>query len=308
MGSRGVRAYYAELRQTLYKEDPQGALQEIKRCLKEDSGNIYKVIEYIREAVQLRIMITFSLNQLFRVARESQKITQRALSTAAGIKQPTLSSFEKGAKGRHPLSLSTLKQIAPLLSINAEYITDQTKNPLFSDNLIKMFFPESIIGKVDFDFIRFICSVNNCLDILFLYSPINGTDKILASLNSSHVYAIALKDSDNNVIVFRREFDNLISEAAKLEDFKKELDSLGKMDIKTISFARTLVDQATYQKLLNWQDLIRDDIAKLFLPVNQTPLLTDEEYPLLVDLLRELKNGAVCCSDIEQLIAKEEVS
>lgn len=254
-------------------------------------------------------MINFDLHKLFRVARETQDINQKKIASAVGIAAPSLSNFEKGKKGKNPLSKETLKKIAPLLSINPEYVSDQTQNPIKSNNLVKMFFLESMFGKIDFDFIRFLYSKNGRLSILFLYAPVAGLIKVLAFLGSTPVYAIVVKDSDGNILLFRREEGTILLGSVRLtEELEMELDKVAQIDGKIVSFARILIDQDTYEKIIQWTDLERDDIEKLFLPQNQVPLLTDDEYSIILKLLRALRRGTVSLRDVQLLINKNQKS
>jgi hypothetical protein len=100
----------------------------------------------------------FELHQLFKIVRETRDINQKVLITALGKSQPSLSTHKKN--GTAPLSKETLKKIAPLTGINPEYVSDRTRNPFASVNPFKMFLVENIMGKIDYDFIRFLYAAN----------------------------------------------------------------------------------------------------------------------------------------------------
>lgn len=249
-------------------------------------------------------MVKFELHQLFRIARESQKINQKALTGPVEKKQPSLSNFEKG---KTPLSQETLRRIAPMLSINPAYVSDPTRNPLSSPGLIKMFFSESMLGKIDFDFIRFLYEANRSLDFLFLYPPISNVVKIIAFLGAFPVYAIALRDGDGNVILFRRENGNILvgGSVPFTENLELELSESARRDNKGVSFSRILINDDAYRRIQDWDSITRDEIERLFLPQNQIPVLGDNEYSLIMRLVRALRAGIVSHGDVEQLLEKK---
>lgn len=246
-------------------------------------------------------MANLKLHQLFRLAREMQEISQTEVLAPVEKKQPSLSSYEK--KGKATLSPETLEAMAPILKINKKYISNRSENPFVSNDLIKMFFIESMLGKIDYDFIHFLYTANKKLDVLFLYPPIPSIIRIFAHLGTFPVYAITIRDDAGNVFLFRRKNGNIVlASVTGTENLELEISENARKEGKRVSFNRILIENELYTKISNWEDVTKEDIERLFLPENQIPVLKEREYSIVMKLIKILRAGIISYEDIERFI------
>jgi transcriptional regulator with XRE-family HTH domain len=141
--------------------------------------------------------------ELFRLARVLQAIKQRDIARKVDITHSALSSYEAG---RYTLSRATLRRIAPLLNINPDFLDDQSVNPFKSKDLIKMFFNEQMFAYIIIEPLNVLIAVNKQLKFISMISNIDLFSKAVGNLSlfQKPIYAIAVKDQDDNVFLLRR--------------------------------------------------------------------------------------------------------
>ncbi|MBW2570508.1 MAG: helix-turn-helix transcriptional regulator, partial [Deltaproteobacteria bacterium] len=144
------------------------------------------------------------IEELFRLTRELQGKKQTDIARQVGITRPALSNLESS---RSSLSIATLQKIAPLININPEFVIDQAKNPFQSKELIKMFFDEKLAYYI-LEPLNVLITFNDELKFISLISNFDLPPKISRlSLSPHPIYAIAVKDKDNNIFLLRRKLN-----------------------------------------------------------------------------------------------------
>jgi len=201
-------------------------------------------------------------NEIFRLSRILGGKKQKEVAAGVGIKQPSVQRYEAGLT---KLSKNTLLRIAPLLDINPEYVTDQTKNPFQSEGLIKMFFSEDMVSYGILEPINTLLAFNDNLTFLSLISkfdlPFKGTN-FNFSLNPT--YAIAIKDEDNNVFLLRRKLktDYVLADGNLYDKMSFTLRFV-KERRRSLYFAALEIDKNLHEKVMSWT-VEREDIEPLF--------------------------------------------
>lgn len=201
-------------------------------------------------------------NELFRLSRILVGKKQRDIARKVSITHSALSSYEAG---RYTLSMATLLQIAPLLNINPDFVTGKSKDLYKSEKLIKMFFSEGMVSYGILEPINTLLAFNDKLAFLSLISkfdlPFKGTNFRL-SLNP--IYAIAIKDEDNNVFLLRRKLkaDYVLADG-NLHD--KMLFTLRFVEERRrlLYFAALEIDRNLHEKIKTWT-VEREDIEPFF--------------------------------------------
>lgn len=147
------------------------------------------------------------LSFFIRTVRKAQKKSQKEITSGLGISQAALAKFETHKAAA--LSLKKICEIAPKLSINPDYVLNGFGNPFKQepDSIIKMFFPEGPLGKIDPYLIDLIIESNTRTLLLFLKpSMLADADRmLLRKRGERHSYSLIIKDSDDNLFLFRRE-------------------------------------------------------------------------------------------------------
>jgi len=205
-----------------------------------------------------------TLNTLFKLVRELQGKDQTVLARAIGLKTSSaISKFEKGEKS--PLSEETLKKLASLLQMNPDYITGASLNPFSSPELVKMYLPEEDIGiKVLFTPIKIIAEANQRIEIVTLLPArkFEFMEKIeTGTILEPGTYAIAIKDQDGNMFLFRRKSPSAYimadrSMLAQLEEISDHKD-------KDIRHRTRKLKRDLFEKIRNW-NVLREDIEPFF--------------------------------------------
>lgn len=157
-----------------------------------------------------------NLGFFFKTIRKAQKKSQLDVTSdikdteqkEITISQAALAKFESNKAAS--LSLNKLSLIAPKLNINPAYVLSGFGNPFkpaSPDSVIKMFFPEDNLGNIDFWLIDLIIESNSRTILLALKpSMLPGADRrLLRKRGEHHLYGLVIKDSDENLFLFRRE-------------------------------------------------------------------------------------------------------
>jgi len=203
------------------------------------------------------------LNELFKLSRILEGVSQVDLASAVEISQPAIQRFESG---QPTLSVATIRKIAPFLKINPEYVIDETKNPFKSDELIKMFFNEKMSLYI-IEPINVLVFFNNKLKFISLVSNINLPSKVSGlSLSPNPIYAIAVEDENNNIFLLRRIIKtNFIKLDGPLymDIWPLVVMSGSKKKLRSMYFASQKIDRDLHQKITDWT-VKREDIAPLF--------------------------------------------
>lgn len=227
-----------------------------------------------------------NLNQLFMLARDLQDIKQTDLARELGVTSSAISKFEKS---RTTLSEDTLKELAQRLNLNPEYITGSSSNPFLSKKLIKMFLPEEEFGmKVVFTPILLIAEANQRIEFVtllparkfkFMEEVEEGT------LLEPNLYAIAVRDQDNNIFLFRRRAPKayIVGE----QGLRIQLQEMSDKKDKRIVFHTRRLTKELFKRIMDW-DIKKEDIEPLFSVRPLVGDLTDSEQKLIASL-RESK-------------------
>jgi len=201
---------------------------------------------------------------IFRLARVLQGKRQRDIARKVSITHSALSSYEAG---RYTLSLSTLHQIAPLLNINPDFVTGKSKNPFKSEKLIKMFFNEQMHKYIIIEPINVLTGCNQKLEFISLVANIDLITKVKnLSLFQKPIYAIAVRDGDNNIFLLRRKIKTayIKLDGAFYLEVWPILEIFGDEKIKGATyFAEKEINKDLYRKIKDWA-VERKDIEPLF--------------------------------------------
>ncbi|MCX5803506.1 MAG: helix-turn-helix transcriptional regulator [Proteobacteria bacterium] len=227
------------------------------------------------------IIITMKdISEFFSQTRRLQGIKQVALAKELGITHSAIANFE--AK-KTKLSSETIIKIARLININPLYVTTEGVNPFKSDNLIKMVLPETLIEGLNFGIIFFLGEVNVQLNIIFLVAPSSIFQKILSkTVFENPVYAIAIKDGDNNVFLFRRKSNDPLYGERNLQLKLKEISRRYKTKI---NIDITKINKSLIDKIKNLT-VEKEDIETFF----ELPTTTNnEKISQILDLCDAIK-------------------
>jgi len=214
------------------------------------------------------IFNNMKIEELFRLTRELQGKKQTDIAYQVGITRPALSNLESS---RSTLSISTLLKIAPLLCINPEFVIDQTKNPFQSKELIKMFFNEKVtyyaVKSSITEPLNVLIAFNDELKFISLISNFHLPPKISRlSLSPYPIYAVAVKDQDNNIFLLRRKANIAF---VKLDghlcmDIWPITEVFGdQKKLRSMWFAYWEIDKELHRKIEDWT-VERADIEPLF--------------------------------------------
>lgn len=225
----------------------------------------------------MHFMIT--MMEIFRIAREMQGMAQSEVALRADVTQSAISRFEAGSS---TLSRENLFKIAPLLNINPKYITAESHNPFLSRSLIKMHFPERF-GAVDFAALHLLSEANQSLEFVFLIPHFRLVSKLLAkTMIEIPCYAIAVRDGDGNIFLFRRKLKGAFIVGEK--DLQSRISERMEKEGRQVLFRTVRIERELYQKIKAW-DVSKKDIAGLF--AETTPVLLNEEEKELIAKIRE---------------------
>jgi transcriptional regulator with XRE-family HTH domain len=203
------------------------------------------------------------LSDLFKTVRQMQAIKQSEIAEYLGISQSSIAKFETGIAA---LNIERLKKVASYLSINPDFLENEHANPFKSEEPIKMFLPTRFTVKIDFSLIYFIVESNYKVDLLFLSPNAFFIGKLTKDTVFEYpIYAIVLRDQDDNMFIFRRKEKSYLNAAITGEKhLEVELNKLAKEYDKIIRISTVEIDKKTYNKIQAWDDLTRDDLIPLF--------------------------------------------
>ncbi|HNQ62752.1 MAG TPA: helix-turn-helix transcriptional regulator [Syntrophorhabdaceae bacterium] len=211
---------------------------------------------------------------MFKIARELQGIKQTELANFVGIKQQSIVPFENG---KASLSHQTLCKMASFININEAFLSGDSPNPFSSDKLIKMKLPDRLLGGVDYTIIYFLSEKNEELDVVFLVAPLMVYERLLSrTALENPVFAIAIKDKDDNYFLFKRKSsDPLIGE----RELQIETKAIAEKNNHHISFRIHKIDEKLYEKIKKWS--VENDDIKIFFSTNENKILTEKEWEII---------------------------
>ncbi len=240
-----------------------------------------------------------NISELFSKTRKMQGIKQSYVAESLGVTHGAVGQFEAGSSA---LSIHNLAKYAAIINIDPLYISSDSSNPFKSDDLIKMFLPESMMQGIDFEMIYFIASKNKKLKIVFLIAPLLIYKKLLSiGVFENPVYAIIIKDDNNNTFLFRRKNKN-----NPLYGERKLQLELSKMrfefKIKIYKDIKEIDDDLT-KKIKDWT-VEKKDIEPLFSDV--MPYLEsseEDQYSVIPykeenDLLKFIRKNNIAPQDV----------
>jgi transcriptional regulator with XRE-family HTH domain len=140
--------------------------------------------------------------------RKAQGITQAFLAAQAGINRSAISKFERGETA---VGIDTLKRIAEHMNLNPLCISGESSNPFRSDKLIKFLLvidPQFLVDLIILEFIA-MANTERTLKISCIAAPTTiYRTKRRFHLSCTYVFAIAVKDPDGNMFLFRHKSPN----------------------------------------------------------------------------------------------------
>ena len=242
------------------------------------------------------------LNQLFMLIRELQDKKQTLLAGELGLK--SASAISKYELEKTKLSEETLRKLAELLQMNPEYVSGSSGNPFLSSDLIKMYLPEKDFGtKVLFTPILVVAEANQRLEIITLL-PARKFECMetieTGTLLEPGPYAIAVKDQDNNIFLFRRKSPSAYIVADRsLMAYLEEVSNHGDKDIRhrTRKLSRDL-----FEKIRDWR-IEKEDIAPFF-SRRKSVEVTDAEEKLLIAIRKKNIDPSKAIEYIEKIPMK----
>jgi len=225
------------------------------------------------------------LHTIFRFARETQNIKQSHLAKRAGIAQPSLANYERG---HSTLSEKTLIALAPIINIDPKYIRAESGNPFFSKELIKMFFPESVISGMDYGPLEFLLKVNSTLEVIFLRATSKSKtfEKIISNtIIGPMTIAVLVRDQDGNTFILRRKTRGarLVGEDA----IQEKLSRLAKEDKKEVVFQSKRITSDLTGKIKDWT-VEKKDVESLFSETRKIELTAEE-----IELIEQIRAQGV---------------
>lgn len=209
--------------------------------------------------------------EFLRSVIRHQRITKAELARVAGV---TASAVSKFLGGQNTLAADKLAKMAPEIGVNPKFLTGEQRNPFASNRLIKMLLSDSLVVGVDYEMLYYIAAANERLNIAFLFSQSSMIQRVLkGTVFENPVAAIACKDADGNMFLFRRRNGYPIIGERGLELKLQENREAGQ-----IMTARKRVSDAVYRRIKDWSAK-REDFEELFPDDNES--LTSDEWWLL---------------------------
>ncbi len=262
------------------------------------------------------------IREIFRYVRLAQAIQQSEVANAVGITHVALSRFEAG---KSSLSIETLVKIAPLLNINPDFITGENINPFKSKKLIKLY-GAGLMGKL-YEPLNLLIEYNEKLDFVSLVPHFSGLKKLLSQTGtrilapiysgnasaalSLFVYAVAVRDSDDNYFLIRSQDDNgyLLWEGAD-KDVAHLAASMAQMlglsERRSFTFKRVEINKPLYEKVKEWKGIRKEDMQSFFAEDNL--ILSEEERDLTNAIVRALRAGRISLNDLKKLLRRAPTS
>lgn len=229
--------------------------------------------------------------ELIRLIRKSCDITQKEVAEKAEVTQSAVNQYEQGI---FDLSLDALKRIALYLRINPDYISGKASTPFISKELYKLYIVEE---KSTEGGIRPITDLLLLCRRVFVISltidkSVAPTYKILKKSPSAEpVYAVAIRDSEDNVFLVRRKKDNALILLEGGTQARAQQFYMPAYDPERVqsSFGKHRLDARLYQKIREWENIERNDIEVLFKKTKFTEFISpsDEEMKILLSMRKE---------------------
>lgn len=200
-------------------------------------------------------------------------MSQSELAAKADISQSALAQFETF---KSSLSTEKITMIASLLNLNPYYLENEIGNPFKQtdpNKIIKLLLPESPLGDVDFSIVKLIAESNESAAFFFL-KPRYFDDPEMRMMEDiarkefagwkkqyrlgRSVFALLIKDEDNNFILMKRRSNLLFSEEGLISELKE---TIGRK--KFFEFNKIGIDYSAYEKIKDWAALNADLIEDL---------------------------------------------
>lgn len=224
-------------------------------------------------------MKTKIASEIFRLAREGKSLTQQELAEIANIDRSAIAHYEKQ---KYSLSLKTLQAIAPSLDINPDYFVT-LEYPWKSNNVIKYFITN------DFSLFDMLFLYSSYIYIIFLIPPFSLLHKLF-SIIDGNVYAVAVKDQNDNIFLFRhkKEYKCLKNERFLKNHVESSIEKYGKEDINVMMSIKEISPEIM-EKIEKWT-VERKNIEPLF-DLNLQPMpVSFKERQYLLNLRGVLVN------------------
>lgn len=225
------------------------------------------------------------LNDIFRIVRDAAGLKQTHVAAKVGISHVALSRFEKG---QSTLSTETLCSIAPYYFLNEDFIKGDNVNAFKSNGkLIKLFISHRFGLVPDFSLIQFVIESNPNSMVRFLIPQLSILKAVKYTALDNPVYAIAIKDSDNNIFLFRQKTESILKGAIVVAQLETAINDLKDRTGKSVDVSKKNIDKKLYQAIQEWDSLERKDVEHLF--ADDILVLTDPEEIRIIKELRQKK-------------------
>jgi transcriptional regulator with XRE-family HTH domain len=217
------------------------------------------------------------IHYLFKIAREGKKLTQRGIAKQVGIHCSTLSHFEAGEP---QIDVQTLLKIAPLLSINPDFLIESHHNPFRSAHLIKIFMKD--VFFIDISIFRILLSHNKNLEFISLIPHIQFS-KARRHVSPNSVFAVLIKDDLQNIFIVRNKKNSTSLFSLNEGTLEARLTPLIPGNVKqSVLFREIELNDAHIYDLIgnHWVQLQKDDVIRFF-PVDkqrESKILKGVEY------------------------------
>jgi transcriptional regulator with XRE-family HTH domain len=227
------------------------------------------------------------LNDILRVVREAAGLKQTHIAKKVDISHVALSRFEKE---QSTLSTETLCSIAPYYFLNEDFIKGNDVNPFRSNGRLIKFFISHRFGLIpDFSLVQFVIESNPYSMVRFLIPQLSILKAVKYTALENPVYAIAVKDSDNNIFLFRQKTESILKGAIVVTQLETTINEIKDKTGKSVDIARKNIDKKLYQAIQEWDALERKDVEHLF--ANDMLVLTDPEEIRVIKELRLKKDA-----------------
>ncbi|MGO9613975.1 MAG: helix-turn-helix domain-containing protein [Dissulfurispiraceae bacterium] len=232
------------------------------------------------------------LNLIFKMARELQQIKQQDLANYAGIDSSTLSHYEAG---KPQIDVRTLLKMAPLLSINPDFITGRHHNPFKSKDLIKILIRGAFL--LDRSIFQILIRHNNALEFVSLIPHHNVMARIDRRVMPDVVYAVVVRDDLHNIFIIRNRSNSTVLIKQYEESLEHKLRPLiTENNRKHVRFRTVnLRDPRIYDLIRNHWDRIRKEDVLPFFKVDT------EKEKKITHGLKYLKRNNYTVDEIESL-------
>lgn len=219
-----------------------------------------------------------------RAVREAEGISQKDLAAKIQITPSAITQYEKSTAS---ISKDKLLAMAPILNLNPHFVDNGIGNPFKTASpkgIVRMYFPLKPDGSIDmFSILQVISDYNSHAIFLFLKPARSIEQKSLQikrwqgkGLTS---YALLLKDSDDNIFLFKRKDDVFFNEKI----FIAEVEHDAIMDHKVFDLDITSVDETTFNQIKEW------NIKKNRLETILAPFQSASTRFFFLELLKQIK-------------------